>query len=55
MTSFDSIGDIIGVCSLVKDFVIALNDSRGSLAKYKGVINKLGVLERTLLEIHVLV
>jgi hypothetical protein len=42
--TFGSIGDIIAVGILVKDLVAALNQSRGSQAEYKQLVDELDLL-----------
>lgn len=49
--TFGSVGDIISVSLLVKDILVALDDSRGSSAEYQGIIRELYILDRALLEI----
>ncbi|RMZ71352.1 vegetative cell wall gp1 [Pyrenophora seminiperda CCB06] len=52
--TFGSVGDIISVCLLVKDLVIALDKTRGSKAEYQATIRELWILDRALLEIDLL-
>jgi hypothetical protein len=49
--TFGSVGDIIAVCTLIKDLVAALNQSRGSQAEYKQLIDELNLLEDVLARI----
>jgi len=50
--TFGSVGDIISVSLVVKDLLIALNDSRGSSAEYQAVIRELYVLDTALLQVE---
>ncbi|KAG8533967.1 uncharacterized protein KY384_001710 [Bacidia gigantensis] len=49
-----NIGDIIALGNLIKDIIIALEDSKGSSAEYEECIRKLECLKRILREIEVL-
>lgn len=42
--SFGSFGDFLSIAALIKDIVIALDDSRGSKKKYQALIQQLGIL-----------
>jgi hypothetical protein len=50
--TFGSVGDIISVSLLVKDLLIALNDSRGSSAEYQAVARELYILDTALLQVE---
>lgn len=52
--SFGSVGDIISICLIVKDLVVALDESRGAANEYKGLRRELCNLERALLEVELL-
>lgn len=52
--TFGSVGDIISVCLLVKDLVDALDKARGSKAEYQSLTRELRILDRVLLEVHLL-
>ncbi|KAF4636663.1 hypothetical protein G7Y89_g1430 [Cudoniella acicularis] len=52
--TFGSVGDILSVCLLVKDLVLALDESRGSATEYREVIRELWGLDRALLEVDLL-
>lgn len=52
--TFGSVGDIITVCLLAKSIVDALDDSRGSPAEYRGLVNEIRSLECSLLEVELL-
>ena len=52
--TFGAVGDIISVCLIVKDLVLALDSSTGSSAEYREVIRELWGLDRALLEIDLL-
>ncbi len=52
--TFGSVGDIIAVCLLAKDVVDALNDSRGSAADYRDIVQELAGLEKCLLHVDLL-
>jgi hypothetical protein len=47
-----SVGDIISVSLLVKDLLIALNDSRGSAAEYQALTRELYILDTALLQVE---
>jgi len=47
-----SVGDIISVCLLVKDLVVALNSIRGSSAEYQAVVQELHMLDIALLQVE---
>jgi hypothetical protein len=49
-----SVGDIIAVGLLIKDLVTALNESRGSQAEYKQLVDKLSLLQDVLARIDAL-
>ena len=49
--TFGSVGDIIAVGILVKDLVAALNQSRGSQAEYKQLVDELDLLQDILARI----
>lgn len=49
--TFGAVGDIISVSLLLKDILVALDDSRGSCAEYQQLISELYILDRALLEI----
>ena len=53
--AFGSAGDIISVCLLIKDIVKALNESHGSSHSFQQLVSQLQALERTLLEVELLV
>lgn len=42
--TFGSFGDFLSIAALIKDIVIALNDSRGSSKKYQSLIHGLDIL-----------
>ena len=50
--TFGSVGDIISVSLLVKDLLIALNDSRGSSAEYQALVRELYILDTALLQVE---
>lgn len=50
--TFGSVGDIISVSLLVKELLIALNDSRGSSAEYQAVVRELYILDTALLQVE---
>jgi|SRR5215469_4918252 len=50
--TFGSIGDIISVSLLVKDLLLALNDTRGSSAEYQEVVRELYILDSALLQVE---
>jgi hypothetical protein len=52
--TFGSVGDIISVCLLIKDLVIALDECRGSAKEYQHLMQDLRNLERVLLELDLL-
>jgi hypothetical protein len=45
-----SIGDFLAAIELVHDLAIALSDSHGSVAKFKGLVQELYSLERAMIE-----
>jgi hypothetical protein len=47
-----SVGDIISVSLLVKELLIALNDSRGSSSEYQAVVRELYILDTALLQVE---
>lgn len=49
-----SIGDVISLCLLLKDLVIALSDCRGASHEFQELIRELQILERVLLQAYVL-
>lgn len=49
--TFGSVGDIISVGLLIKDLVVALNESRGSPAEYKQLVDDLNLLHDVLARI----
>ena len=49
-----SVGDIISLSLLIKDLLKCLDESRGSSAEYQTVIRELSSLDRTLLEVELL-
>ncbi|KAF2500792.1 hypothetical protein BU16DRAFT_259008 [Lophium mytilinum] len=49
--TFGSVGDIISVSLLVKDLLLALNDSRGSAAEYQALVRELYILDSALLQV----
>jgi hypothetical protein len=53
--TFGSVGDIISVSFLVKDLITALNDARGAPAEYQVLIQELLILDRTLLEVELMI
>ncbi|KAM0544529.1 hypothetical protein ACHAPJ_011746 [Fusarium lateritium] len=50
--SFGSVGDIIALCFLIKDFVKALDDSRGSSKEYRDLIRSLENLTQLLQKVE---
>src|SRR4051812_34713302 len=46
-----SVGDVLAISTLVKDLAIALNDTRGSAAEYRSIINELLLLDNALLHV----
>lgn len=52
--TFGSIGDIIAVSLLIKDIILALNESHGSASEFQQVTLALNNLDKALLEVHVL-
>jgi hypothetical protein len=50
--TFGSVGDILSVSLLVKDLLIALDDSRGSPAGYQAVVRELYILDTALLQVE---
>lgn len=42
--TFGSFGDLLSIAALIKDIVIALNDSRGSSKKYQSLMHGLDIL-----------
>jgi len=46
--TFGSVGDIVSVGLLIKDLVVALNESRGSQAEYKQLVDELNLLRDVL-------
>lgn len=52
--SFGSVGDIISICLIVKDLVVALDESGGSSKQYQSPKRELWALERALLEVELL-
>lgn len=50
--TFGSVGDIISVSLLVKDLLVALDDSRGSSAEYQAVVRELYILDTALLQVE---
>lgn len=53
--TFGAVGDIIAVVLVVKDLVDALDKARGSKVQHQAAMRELGLLERNLLEIGVLI
>ncbi len=51
--TFGSVGDIISICLIVENFVVALDDSCGSKSEYREVIRELYGLDRALLEVDI--
>lgn len=47
-----SVGDCVSACILIKDVIVALDDSRGSAAEYQELCRELWSLDRALLEVH---
>lgn len=45
--AFGAVGDFIAVIALIKDIVMALDDSRGSAKDYRDVVHSLEILQRT--------
>lgn len=52
--TFGSVGDIISVSILIKNFVKCLDESRGSSAEYQAVIHELASLDDALLGVALL-
>ncbi|KAI1378816.1 hypothetical protein F4677DRAFT_380686 [Hypoxylon crocopeplum] len=50
--TFGSVGDIIAVSILVKDFILALDDVRGSASEYQSLKRQLNFLDRALLSVE---
>jgi hypothetical protein len=50
--TFGSLGDILQLCLLVKDLIVALDSSRGSSAEYQELIRELSALDHVLLEVE---
>ncbi|KAK4234844.1 hypothetical protein C8A03DRAFT_37338 [Achaetomium macrosporum] len=46
-----SVGDFLATIELVHDLAVALSDSRGSRAKFRGLVQELYSLERAMIEI----
>lgn len=46
--TFGSFGDFLSIAALIKDIVIALDDSRGSKQKYQALIQELGILTQAI-------
>lgn len=53
--TFGSVGDIIAVCLLAKQIVDALDSSKGSASEYRSLVTELRSLEKTLLEVELVV
>lgn len=53
--TFGSVGDIIAVCLLAKQIVDSLDSARGSAAEYRSLATEIRSLEKTLLEVELLV
>jgi hypothetical protein len=53
--TFGSVGDLITIGLLIKDLVAALNQSRGSQAEYKQLVDELNLLQDVLARIDHLV
>lgn len=49
--TFGSVGDIISVSLLIKDLLVALDDSRGSSDSYRAIIRELYTLDSALLHV----
>lgn len=49
--TFGSVGDILAVAGLVKDLITTLNDSRGSAAEYRQIVQSLQNLHMLLLNL----
>jgi hypothetical protein len=47
-----SVEDCVTACILIKDVIMALDDSRGSAAEYQKLCRELWSLDRPLLEVH---
>jgi len=54
LISFGSVGDIIAICLLVKELVVALDESKGSATEYREVLLELRALERALHKVEML-
>src|SRR3569833_125059 len=50
--TFGAVGDIISVSILIKDLLLALNDSRGSSAEYQALTRELCVLDAAHLQVE---
>jgi len=48
--TFGSVGDIIAICLLAKEIIVALDESRGSSKEHRELTDELRSLERALLE-----
>lgn len=53
--TFGSVGNIIAVCLLAKQIVDALDSSKGSASEYRNLVTELRSLEKTLLEVELVV
>ncbi|ROW12572.1 hypothetical protein VMCG_00071 [Cytospora schulzeri] len=50
--AFGSFGDFLSIATLIKDIVIALDDSRGSKKKYQALIQNLGILSQVIEQVE---
>jgi hypothetical protein len=50
--TFGSVGDFLSVSILVKDLLLALDDSRGSSRDYQEVVRELYILDTALLQVE---
>lgn len=46
--SAGAVGDFISIAALIKDIVVALDDSRGSAKQYRELVQQLNTLDQTL-------
>ncbi|KAI1873183.1 uncharacterized protein JN550_003436 [Neoarthrinium moseri] len=50
--TFGSFGDFVSLSIIIKEFVVALDDARGSTSEYRALVKDLNVLDHTLLQIY---
>ena len=49
--TFGSVGDVVSLCSLIKDLVRAFDQSRGSSAEYQDIVSELRAFEEMLTQV----